>query len=63
MIGSLTHSAEKMMQLRTLGVTLAIDDFGTRHSCIGYLPGIPFSALKIDRTFVRNLQSSPDVGP
>jgi len=61
MIGPLSHSTEKMSSLRVLGVTLAIDDFGTGYSCLGYLPGLPFSTIKIDRSFVRRMRLGPEV--
>ena len=41
--------------LRNTGIGLSIDDFGTGHSSLAYLQKLPVSELKIDRSFVINL--------
>ncbi|NIY83398.1 bifunctional diguanylate cyclase/phosphodiesterase [Vibrio hepatarius] len=46
---------QNMQAIRQLGVKIAIDDFGTGYSSLAYLHKLPFDCLKIDRTFVNNL--------
>lgn len=50
--------AASLHALRALGVGIALDDFGTGYAGLDYLQSLPFTCLKIDKTFVQQLNQS-----
>ena len=46
---------EKMHELKKLGVSFSMDDFGTGHSSLSYLTQLPLSQLKIDKSFINTI--------
>ncbi len=46
-----------LLELKRLGVSLALDDFGTDYSSLGYLHQLPFDNLKIDRMFLAGIET------
>jgi diguanylate cyclase (GGDEF)-like protein/PAS domain S-box-containing protein len=61
--GALARNPEIMLRrlqdLRTAGISLSLDDFGTGFSSLSYVSQFPFTSIKIDRSFVAALLASP----
>jgi len=48
----------QLAELKALGVAIVMDDFGTGYSSMSYLWRFPFDKIKIDRTFIQNLEDA-----
>lgn len=49
----------KLNQLTDMGIMIALDDFGTGHSALSYLFKFPLQQIKIDRTFIQDIEINP----
>jgi EAL domain-containing protein (putative c-di-GMP-specific phosphodiesterase class I) len=56
----IAQTTEILSRLRLKGIDLAIDDLGTGYSSLGALRQMPFSEMKIDGSFIRDMATSPD---
>ncbi|BCS55510.1 EAL domain-containing protein [Geobacter sp. SVR] len=59
-MGDIDFSLRCMQQLTDMGINLAIDNFGTGSSSLRWIKKMPISAVKIDRSFIKNMLSAPD---
>ena len=54
------QTIEILLQIKDLGFSIAVDDFGTGHSSLSYLKKLPINRIKIDQSFVRDIPDDKD---
>jgi len=59
---NLEQSIETLAQLRSVGMRVAVDDFGVGYSSLGQLKRLPASSIKIDRSFIANVPDDASSG-
>ena len=59
LIKEFSQTIDLLMQLTARGVQISIDDFGTGYSSLSYLHRLPVNNLKVDRSFVTQMESEP----
>ncbi len=55
------HAIASLTALKSMGVRIAMDDFGTGYSSLAHLWRFPFDKIKIDRSFIKNMDDNPKI--
>lgn len=58
MMENIDNSIDTLREIRDLGVNIALDDFGTGYSSLGYLKNFPVTHVKVDRSFVADIENN-----
>ncbi len=59
-MSDISYTIATLQKIKALGFRVALDDFGTGYSSLNYLKKIPFDTLKIDRSFVQDIDKDKD---
>jgi len=62
-LDDLSEAASRIRKLNELGIGVSMDDFGTGYASLSYLQSLPFDSVKIDLSFVREINSPSDRPP
>lgn len=60
LMANLNTAVEVLEEIRLLGVKISIDDFGSGYSSLAYLRRLPVNALKVDRSFIKEIPAQPN---
>jgi EAL domain-containing protein (putative c-di-GMP-specific phosphodiesterase class I) len=59
-MGDMAAVIEKLQSLKAIGLEVSMDDFGTGYSSLSYLKKLPIDTLKIDQSFIRDLEADSE---